>query len=130
MDQSNSAKMAATKAPQLSEMETLAKTNSALSPVERHLGLIKALVIIMAVLIVAALATIIVTIYGRLTVVDTAKTIQEYELIIPFDSQVTGASLTEKGQILLLLEDATGQQLWQVDAAGKVRRKTRIVQSP
>ena len=129
MDRNNSAKMATTKAPQLSEIETLAKTNSARSPVERHLGLIKAMVIIMAVLIVAALATIIVTIYGRLTVVDTAKTIQEYELIIPVDSRVTSASLAENGQILLIVENATGQQIWQVDAAGKVRRKTRVIQS-
>ena len=129
MDRNNSAKLATTKAPQLSEIETLAKTNSARSPVERHLGLIKALVIIMAVLIVAALATIIVTIYGRLTVGDTAKTIQEYELIIPVDSRVASASLAENGQILLIVENATGQQIWQVDAAGKVRRKTRVMQS-
>ena len=129
MDRNNSAKMAATKAPQLSEIETLAKTNSARSPVERHLGLIKAMAIIMAVLIVAALATIIVTIYGRLTVVDVAKTIQEYELIIPVDSRVAGASLAENGQTLLIVEDATGQQIWQVDEAGKVRRKTRSIQS-
>ena len=121
--------MATTKAPQLSEIETLAKTNSARSPVERHLGLIKAMVIIMAVLIVAALATIIVTIYGRLTVVDTAKTIQEYELIIPLDSRVASASFAENGQILLIVENATGQQIWQVDAAGKVRRKTRVTHS-
>ena len=129
MDRNNSAKMATTKAPQLSEIETSTKTNSARSPVERHLGLIKAMAIIMAVLIVAALATIIVTIYGRLTVVDTAKTIQEYELIIPLDSRVASASLAENGQILLIVENATGQQIWQVDAAGKVRRKTRVMQS-
>ena len=129
MDRNNSAKMATTKAPQLSEIETLAKTNGARSPVERHLGLIKAMAIIMAVLIVAALATIIVTIYGRLTLIDAAKTIQEYELMIPADSRVTSASLSEKGQILLIVENATGQQLWQIDAAGKIRRKTRVVQS-
>ena len=129
MDRNNSAKMATTKAPQSSEIETLAKTNSARSPVERHLGLIKAMAIIMAVLIVAALATIIVTIYGRLTVVDAAKTIQKYELIIPVDSRVASVSLAENGQILLIVENATGQQIWQVDAAGKVRRKTRVMQS-
>ena len=121
--------MASTKAPQLSEIETLAKTNSARSPIERHLSLIKAMAIIMAVLIVAALTTIIVTIYGRLTDVDVAKTIQEYELIIPVDSRVAGVSLAENGQTLLIVEDATGQQIWQVDATGKVRRKTRIIQS-
>ena len=58
MDQSNSAKIATTKAPQLADPDQLAKTDNALSAVERHLGLIKVLTIIMAVLIVAALAVI------------------------------------------------------------------------
>ena len=122
--------MANAKAPQLEGMDPLAARDSALSPVERHLGLIKAMAIIMAVLIVAALAVIAVTIYGRLVSVDATKNVQAHELTIPFDSQITSASLTEKGQVLLLLEDATGQQLWQVDPTGNVRRKTRVVQSP
>ena len=122
--------MANTKAPPLAGVDPLAKTDSALSPVERHLGLIKAMAIIMAVLIFAALAVITVTIYSRLVSVDATKNVQAHELMIPFDSQVTSASLTEKGQVLLLLEDTTGQQLWQIDPAGKVRSKTRVVQSP
>ena len=122
--------MATKKAPQLADMDSLASTDSALSSVERHLGLIKAMAIIMAVLIFAALAVIVVTIYSRVTGVDATKNVQAHELMIPSDSQITSASLTEKGQVLLLLEDATGQQLWQVDPAGKVRRKTRVVQSP
>ena len=130
MDQSNSAKMTVTKAPQPADMDTSPTTDSALSPVERHLGFIKAMAIIMAVLIVAALAVIVVTLYSRLAVVDVTKNVQLHELIIPFDSQVISASLTEKGQLLLLLEGATGQQLWEVDPAGKVRRKMRVVQSP
>ena len=130
MDQSNSAKMANAKAPQLEGMAPLASTDSALSPVERHLGLIKIMAIIMAVLIFAALVVIAVTIYSRLTGVEVTKNVQAQELVIPFDSQVTGASLTDKGEVLLLLQDATGQQLWQVDPAGKVQRKTRFVQSP
>ncbi len=130
MDQSNSAKMATTKAPQLADIDTLAKRDSALSPLERHLGLIKAMVIIMAVLIFAALAVIVVTVYSRLNGVEATQNLQAHELMIPSDSQVTSASLTEKGHVLLLLEDANGQQLWQVDPAGKVRRKTRVVQSP
>ena len=130
MDQSNSAKMATTKAPQLAELDTLATKDNVLSPVERHLGLIKAMAIIMAVLIVAALAVIAITIYSRLASVDATQNVQAHELTIPFDSQITSASLTEKGQVLLLLDDATGQQLWLVDPAGKVRRKTRVVQSP
>ena len=130
MDQSNSAKMTTTKAPQLADMDTLTSTDGARSSVERHLSLIKAMAIIMAVLIFAALAVIAVTIYSRLSGVDATKNVQAHELMIPFDSKITSASLTEKGQVLLLLEDATGQQLWQVDPAGKVRRKTRVVQSP
>ena len=86
--------------------------------------------IIMAVLIFAAVAVIAVTIYGRLASVNATKNVQANELTIPFDSQITSASLTEKGHVLLLLEDTTGQQLWQVGPAGKVRRKTRVVQSP
>ena len=50
--------------------------------------------------------------------------------MIPRDSHVISANLTEKGQVLLLIEDATGQQLWQVDPSGKVRRKTRFLNSP
>ena len=61
MDQSNTAKMATTKAPQLAEMDPSATTDRAISPVERHLGLIKVMAIIMAVLIFAALAVIAVT---------------------------------------------------------------------
>ena len=130
MDHSNSAKKATTKAPQLADIDTLAERDSALSPVERHLGLIKAMVIIMAVLLFAALAVIVVTIYSRITGVDATKNVQSHELMIPLDSQITSVSLTEKGQVLLLLEDATGQQLWQIDPVGKVRRKTRVVQLP
>ena len=122
--------MATTKAPQLADMDPLASKDSALSPVERHLGLIKVMAIIMAVLIFAALVVIVVTIYSRITGVDATKNVEAHELMIPFDSQITSASLTEKGQVLLLLEDANGQQLWQVDPVGKVRRKTRVVQTP
>lgn len=130
MDQSNSAKLATTKAPQPAHMDPSATPDSALSPIERHLGLIKAMAIIMAVLIIAAVAIIVVTIYSRLSGVDATRKVQAHELIIPPDSRITSASLTEKGQVLLLLDGATGQQLWQVDPAGKVQRKTRFVQLP
>ena len=130
MDQSNSAKMTTTKAPQPADMDPLATTDSVLSPIERHLGLIKAMAIIMAVLIFAALGVIVFTIYSRITGVDTTKNVLLQELTIPSDSQITSASLTEKGEVLLLIENATGQQLWQVDSAGNVRRKTRVLQSP
>ena len=121
MKQDNKAKGTNTTAPQSSE--TNAEVPSA---VVRNLGLIKAMAIIMAVLIVAALAVIIVTIYSRLTAANSAKAIQQNELVIPADSRVTGASLGAKGQMLVIIEDKTGQQLWRLDASGKIQRKTRI----
>ena len=121
MDQDNKAKAANTTAPQSSETNTEAP-----SAVVRNLGLIKAMAIIMAILIVAALAVIIVTIYSRLTAANSAKTIQQNELVIPADSRITGASLGAKGQMLVIIEDKTGQQLWQIDASGKIQRKTHI----
>ena len=121
MDQDNKAKAANTTAPQSSDVKTEAP-----SAVVRNLGLIKAMTIIMAVLIVAALAVIIVTIYSRLTAANSAKAIQQNELVIPTDSRITGASLGDKGQLLVIIEDKTGQQLWQLDASGKIQRKTRI----
>ena len=121
MDQDNKAKVVNTIAPQSSGINTEAQ-----SAVVRDLGLIKAMAIIMAVLIVAALAVIIVTIYSRLTTVNLAKATQQNELVIPADSRITGASLGAKGQMLVIIEDKTGQQLWQLDASGEIQRKTRI----
>jgi cell division protein FtsL len=121
MDQDNKAKAANTTAPQSSETNTEAP-----SAVVRNLGLIKAMAIIMAILIVAALAVIIVTIYSQLTAANSAQTIQQNELVIPADSRITGASLGAKGQMLVIIEDKTGQQLWQLDASGTIQRKTRI----
>jgi len=80
----------------------------------------------MAVLIVAALAVIIVTIYSRLAAANSAKAIQQNELVIPADSRITGASLGAKGQIIVIIEDQAGQHLWELDALGKIQRKTRI----
>ena len=121
MDQDNKAKAANTTASQLSVTNTEAP-----SAVVRNLGLIKAMAIIMAVLIVAALAVIIVTIYSRLTAANLAKAIQQNELVIPADSRIVGANLGDKGQMLVIIEDKTGQQLWQLDALGKIQRQTRI----
>ena len=121
MDQDNKAKVANTTASQLSETNTEAP-----SAVVRNLGLIRAMAIIMAVLIVAALAVIIVTIHSRLTAANSAKAIQQNELVIPADSRIIGASLGAKGKMLVIIEDKTGQQLWQIDGSGKIQRKTRI----
>ena len=125
MIQSNSLKTADVTAPQSLEM-----TGSTPSPVVRHLGLIKAMAIVMAVLIVATLSVIVVTIYNRLNDENVARSIQQNKLAIPADSRVTGASLGHKGEMLLVIEGKDGQQLWRVDPAGKIRRKTRIAQTP
>jgi hypothetical protein len=121
MDQDNKAKVTNTIARQSSGINTEVP-----SAVVRNLRLIKAMAIIMAVLIVAALAVIIVTIYSRLTAANSAKEIQQNELVIPADSLVTSASLGAKGKMLVIIEDKTGQQLWQLDASGKIQRKIRI----
>ena len=121
MDQDNKAKVTNTIAPQSSGINTEAP-----SAVVRNLRLIRAMAILMAVLIVAALAVIIVTIYSRLTAANSAKEIQQNELVIPADSLITGASLGAKGKMLVIIEDQTSQQLWQLDASGKIQRKTRI----
>ena len=122
MDQDNKAKVTNTIAPQSSGINTEVP-----SAVVRNLWLIKALAIIMAVLIVAALAVIIVTIYSRFTAANSAKAIQQNELVIPAESRIAGASLGAKEQLLVIIEDKTGQQLWQLDASGKIQRKIRIV---
>ena len=122
MEQDNKAKAANTTAPQSSETNAEAP-----SAVVRNLGLIKAMAIIMAVLIVAALAVIIVTIYSRFTAANSAKAIQQNELVIPAESRITAASLGAKGQMLVIIEGKIGQQLWQLDASGKIQRKTLIV---
>ena len=121
MDQDNKAKVANTTAPQSPVINTEAP-----SAIVRNLGLIKAMAIIMAILIVATLAVIIVTIYSRLTAANSTKAIRQNELVIPADSLITGASLGAEGKILVIIEDKTGQQLWQLDASGKIQRKTRI----
>ena len=121
MDQDNKPKAVNTTAPQSSETNTEAP-----SAVVRNLGLMKGMAIIMAVLIVVALAVIIVTIYSRLTAANLAKAIQQNELVIPADGRITGASLGAKEQMLVIIEDQAGQQLWQLDASGKIQRKTRI----
>ena len=105
-------------------------TDSTPSPIVRHLGLIKVMAIVMAVLIVVALSVIVVTIYSRLNAVNVAKSIQQSELLVPADSRITDASFGHQGEMLLVIENKAGQQLWQVDPAGKIQRKIRIAQRP
>lgn len=97
------------------------------SAVIRHLGLIKAMSVIMAVLIVAALVTIIVTIYSRMTASNAVKDAVEIELVVPADTRIISASDAEKGDMLLVLENAKGQMVWRVNGTGKVTQKMSIL---
>jgi hypothetical protein len=90
------------------------------SAVIGHLGLIKAMSVIMAVLIVAALVIIIVTIYSRLTASNAVKEAREIELVVPVDTRIVSASDAEKGDMLVVLENDRGQMVWRIDSTGQV----------
>ena len=97
------------------------------SPVVGHLGLIKAMSVIMAVLIVAALVTIIVTIYSRITASNAVKDAVEIELVVPADTRIISAGDAETGDMLLVLENAKGQMVWRVNGTGQVTQKMSII---
>ena len=95
------------------------------SGVVRHLGMIKALAVIMAVLIVAALVVIVVTIYSRLAARDAARGATEITVAVPADAQVTSAT-SDKSGMTFVLETETGQQIWRLSPTGKPLQKITI----
>jgi hypothetical protein len=97
------------------------------SAVIGHLGLIKAMSVIMAVLIVAALVTIIVTIYSRLTASNAVKEARKIELVVPADTRIISASDAEKGDMLVVLENDRGQMVWRIDGTGQVTQKMTVI---
>ena len=44
-----------------------------------------------------------------------------------FGTHISAASVTDKGGLVVVIDGKTGQAIWQLDAAGKVIRKTGIV---
>ena len=88
-----------------------------------HLGLIKTMSVIMAVLIVAALVTIIVTIYSRMTTANAVKEASEIELVLPADTSIISASDADKGDMLIVLENDRGQMVWRINGTGRVTQK-------
>ena len=96
------------------------------SPIIRYLGLIKAMSVIMAILIVAALVVIVVTIYGRLTDMEQNVVPRQSEITLPKGARVTSSSLGEKGQLLLLIEQENGQQIWHFDRFGRLQRQIKL----
>ena len=82
--------------------------------------------VIMAILIVAALMVIMVTIYSRLTTMEQNAEPRQSEIILPEGARVTSASLGQKGQILLLIEQENRQQIWHFDRSGRLQRQTEL----
>ena len=109
------------------DAETGAANAEAPSAVIGHLGLIKAMSVIMAVLIVAALVTIIVTIYSRLTASNAVKEAREIELVVPADTRIISASDAEKGDMLVVLENDRGIMVWRIDGTGQVTQKMTVI---
>ena len=89
------------------------------SPIVKHLSLIKAMSIIMAILIVVALVVIVVTVYSRLTAVERNIEPHQSEISLPAGARVISTSISEKGQMLLLIEQAESQQIWLYDQSGR-----------
>ena len=96
------------------------------SPIVRYLGLIKAISVVLAILIVAALVVIVVTIYSRLTVMEENAEPRQSEISLPAGARITSATIGEKGQMLLLIEQDNRQRLLQFDRSGRMRRQIEI----
>ena len=101
-------------------------TTAPQSPIVRHLGLIKAMSIFMAILIVVALLVIVVTIYSRLTAVERNAEPYQSEISLPAGARIISTSISEKGQMLLVIEQADRQQIWQYDQSGRLRRRIDV----
>ena len=82
--------------------------------------------VIMAILIVAALVVIVLTIYSRLTAIEQNAEPRQSEIILPEGGRVTSASLGEKGQMLLLIEQENRQQIWHFDRSGQLQRQIEL----
>lgn len=80
----------------------------------------------MAILIVAALVVIVVTIYSRLTAMEQNAEPHQSEIILPEGVRVISASLGEKGQMLLLIEQDNRQQIWHFDRSGRLQRQIEL----
>ena len=80
----------------------------------------------MAILIVAALMVVVVTIYSRLTAMEQNAEPMQSEISLPTGARVSGASINQKGQMLLLIEHDNRQQIWQFDRSGRLQRQIEL----
>ena len=85
--------------------------------------------VIMAILIVVALVVIVVTVYSRLTTVERNAEPLQSEIRLPAGARVISTSIGAKGQMLLLIEQADRQQIWQYDRSGRLNRRIEIILS-
>ena len=76
----------------------------------------------MAILIVAALVVIVVTIYSRLTAMEKSTEPRQSSIILPAGARVSSASIGDKGQMLLLVDHKNHQHLWQFDRAERLQQ--------
>ena len=83
----------------------------------------------MAILIVAALVVIVVTIYSRLTAMEENVEPRQSEISLPAGARVSSASIGKNGQMLLLIEQDNRQQVWQFDRSGRLQRQIEILTS-
>lgn len=80
----------------------------------------------MAILIVAALVVIVVTIYSRLTAMENSAEPRQSSIILPAGARVSSASIGDKGQMLLLVDHENLQHLWHFDRAGRLQQRFEI----
>jgi len=80
----------------------------------------------MAILIVAVLVVIVVTIYSRLTAMENSAEPRQSSITLPVGARVSSASIGDKGQRLLLVDNENRQHLWQFDRAGRLQQKIEI----
>ena len=82
--------------------------------------------VVMAILIVAALVVIVVTIYSRLTAMELKAEPRQSRISLPAGARVNSASVGEQGQMLLLIEQDNRQQIWQFDRSGWLQQQIEI----
>ena len=82
--------------------------------------------VIMAILIAAALVVIVVTIYSRLIAMEQNAEPRQSEISLPAGARVSSASIGDKEQVLLLIEQDNRQQIWQFDQSGRLQRQIEI----
>ena len=91
----------------------------------RHLGAIKAVTVIMAVLIIVLTAVLVATIISRLS--GSAVPPDAAKLTLPAGAEVRAASVADNGYVLLI-DTPNGQEIWRVSPSGERLRMISVTQ--